>query len=229
MLFRPIILLSALAAVTYASPARLASLSTRDNYPTNIGNPSYCETTGICDSSKLSNGNTQCTGDEKLTCQYYSCNVAWDECQSDGSFGACSNALNTCEPVGGRPISENDCNNLFTGYDGSACQDCTSAINGRCHINPEAYTQFSEGDACKKSTEECLREDSCLSALFDCEYVGGPEISEDMCKHAIIGYQASETRIQEGAVCDDCTSYVNERCLLDEVNLSAFEKDYQII
>jgi len=125
-------------------------------------------------------------------------------------------------------MSDKDCNTLLTGYDGSVCQDCTSAINGRCHINPEAYKQFSEGDKCKKSTGDCLRGGCCLDALFDCEYVGGPEISEEKCKYAIIGKE-SGTGVQKEVVCGDCTSYANDRCLLDEANLSAFEKDYQIV
>jgi hypothetical protein len=126
-------------------------------------------------------------------------------------------------------MSDKDCSKLFTGYDGSACQDCTSSINGRCHINPEAYKQFSEGDACKKSTEECLHGDSCLSALFDCEYVGGPEIAEEKCRYAVTGYKEIEMGGQREIVCEDCTSYANDRCLLDEVNFAAFEKDYEII
>ncbi|KAJ5146818.1 hypothetical protein N7526_000170 [Penicillium atrosanguineum] len=228
MLFKQAILLSALSTVTYATPTHLTSFAIRDNYPTNIGNPSYCEKVGICNTTRLPNSRTQCTDDEKLICQYYSCNVAWSECQDYNSFASCSNALNQCEPVGGRPISDKDCAKLFTGYDGSVCMDCTSGINGRCHINPEAYKQFSEGDACKKSTEQCVDEDSCNDALFDCEYVGGPKISEDKCKYVIIGSK-NDTGVPMEVACEDCTSYQNGMCLLDEMNLEAFEQDYELV
>ncbi|KAJ6121081.1 hypothetical protein N7523_005361 [Penicillium sp. IBT 18751x] len=228
MLYKQIILLSALAAVTYATPTHLTSFAIRDNYPTNIGNPSYCEKIGTCNPANLPNSRTQCTDDEKLTCQYFSCNVAWTECQNDNSFASCSNALNQCEPVGGRPLSDKDCAKLFTGYDGKVCMDCTTGINGRCHINPEAYKQFSEGDACKKSTELCVKEDDCMNALLDCEYVGGPKISQDQCNYVIVG-SSNKTGVPMEVACQDCTSYQNGMCLLNEMNLATFEKDYKLV
>jgi hypothetical protein len=65
--------------------------------------------------------------------------------------------------------------------------DCTAGINGRCHIKPKSNKQFSERDACKKLTETYLKEASCLNALFDCECVGGPKISEDKCSMLLLG------------------------------------------
>lgn len=245
----PILFLSVLSAVATASPTHFNRRSTQDDYPTDIGHPAYCKKLGICEYSKTPEANDtceagytqerragttectrQCTDTEKKTCQYYSCNVAWAQCEDDDSFESCSNALNTCEPVGGRPMSEAECEELFVGYDGSVCKGCTLYGNGRCHINPEAYKQFSEGDRCVQSTETCKSGGDCVSALLDCEYVGGPEISERKCENAVTGYMEGKGQQSDKKVtCNYCVSYNNGRCLLDELRFSRFQERHQLV
>lgn len=248
-MIRPIVLISAFAAVAFASPTPLSLRSAQDDYPTDIGHPAYCKTTGICEYLKTPEANytckagyfeerrvnktqctRQCTDTEKRTCQYYSCNLAWTDCQDGHSFESCSNALNTCEPVGGRPMSEAECSQLFVGYDGSVCMDCTSYGDGRCHINPEAYKQFSEGARCAQSTEACRNGGDCVSALLACEYVGGPKISREKCENAITGYAEGSGQGSDNEVtCNDCVSYKDGRCLLDELRFSDFQERHQLV
>lgn len=248
-MINPIFFLSALSAVASAFPPHPNRRSTQGGYPTDIGNPGYCKETGICEYSKTPEADNtceagyteerragktecarQCTDAEKRTCQFYSCNVAWAQCEADNSFESCSNALNTCEPVGGRPTSETKCLKLFVGHDGSLCNDCTSYGNGRCHINPEAYKQFSEGDRCAQSTETCKSGGDCVSALLDCVYLGGPEISEKKCENIITGSVEGDGRQGDQVVtCDSCVSYKNGRCLLDELRFAEFQEHYQLV
>lgn len=172
----------------------------------------------------------QCTATENRTCQYYSCNVTWADCEDDHSLESCFNALNTCEPVGGRPMSEAECSQLFVAYDGPVCMDCTSYENGRCHINPEAYKQFSERARCAQSTETCRNGGDCVSALLDCEYVGGSEISREKREDVVTGYaQESGQGSDIEVTCDDCVYYKGGRCLLDELRFSDFQEGHQLV
>lgn len=243
---QPLLFLTLLATMASASPAYLTQRSNQDDYPTNIGHPAYCKTNGICEYSQTPEANDaceagssplrtdcggQCTDTEKKTCQYYSCNVAWDQCQDDNSFESCSHALTLCEPVGGRPTSQERCDRLFVGYDGTVCEGCTLyGDNERCHISPEAYKQFSQGDRCRMSTDDCVSGQGCVSALLDCEYVGGPEISEEKCRHAVSGYEEENGRESDREVaCSDCVSYANGRCLLDEQRFSEFQESHDLV
>lgn len=67
-----------------------------------------------------------------------------------------------------------------------------------------------------------------MNALYDCEYVGGPKISADQCKYVIVGSN-NKTGVPMEVACKDCTSYQNGMCLLNEMNLEAFEKDYELV
>ncbi|KAJ5578694.1 uncharacterized protein N7459_007658 [Penicillium hispanicum] len=228
MLARSVLALSALAAVTSGSVIHLEARTPnmQDDYPQNIGHPVYCQKLGTCSYNQTLPDPTAtcddgykpsidaegtkicekiCSDDEKKECQYYACDATYEDCQHDASLPSCSDALRTCEAVGGRPMSETDCQNILTDPHGTVCPGCTSySDDGRCHLLEEAYKQFAKTRLCRKWTDACNNgQGRCSDAVNECWRLGGAEISSEEC--GMVGREVGGS----------CTSYSNGRCVLN--------------